>query len=83
MGILPLQYLAGESAQTLGLKGTETFEILGLKTLQVGQKLEVKITDENQATRTFSTSVRIDTPNELEYFKQGGILLYVLRQSLK
>ncbi len=83
MGILPLQYLPGESAQTLGLKGTETFEILGITSLQVGQKLEVKVTDENHSTRTFTASVRIDTPNELEYFKHGGILPYVLRQSLK
>jgi aconitate hydratase len=83
MGILPLQYLTGESAQSLGLTGTEVFEFSGLATLQVGQTLEVKVKAEGSTPRSFKALVRIDTPNELEYYRHGGILPYVLRQALK
>jgi aconitate hydratase len=83
MGILPLQFLPGENAQTLGLTGTETFNITGIAALTVGQKLEVTVQSADQSTKTFTALVRIDTPNELEYFRHGGILPYVLRQVLK
>ncbi|MEK6704206.1 MAG: aconitate hydratase AcnA [Bdellovibrionota bacterium] len=83
MGILPLQFLSGENRLTTGLTGSETFDIEGLATISAGQKLKVRATDRNGATMEFHTLVRIDTPNELEYFKHGGILTYVLRQQLK
>ncbi|NBU21002.1 aconitate hydratase, partial [bacterium] len=83
MGILPLQFMPQESAQSLGLKGTEYFDIVGLLALNVGKKVEVKVKTQDGTTRSFMTVARIDTPNELEYFKHGGILPYVLRQIIK
>lgn len=82
MGILPLQFMPGENAKSLGLTGTETFDITGLTSVAPGQKMEIKVHSENQPTKTFTALVRIDTPNELEYFRHGGILPYVLRQVL-
>ncbi|MEO5969676.1 MAG: aconitate hydratase AcnA, partial [Bdellovibrionia bacterium] len=91
MGILPLQFIVGESAKSLGLTGLETFDISGLAGLTPGQKVEVSYytsdpasgTAEKGTTKKFTAIVRIDTPNEAEYFRHGGILLYVLRQQLK
>ena len=83
MGILPLQFLPGETYQTIGLTGQENFVIEGLSLLKPGQKLLVKTRVANGSTGQFSVTARIDTPNELEYFRHGGILPYVLRQSLK
>ena len=82
MGILPLQFLPGNSAKSFGLTGTETFEILGLGNLSPGQKMEVKAISSEGIPKKFTAQVRIDTPNEIEYFKHGGILPYVLRQTL-
>ncbi len=84
MGILPLQFMPGESAKTLSLNGEEAFDFVGLTNLACGQVLKVKATckDSPNCTveeKTFEVKVRIDTPNELEYYKHGGILLYVLR----
>ncbi len=79
MGILPLQFSGGESAKALALTGRETYEIVGLGSLSPGQKVTVKATDESGKSREFTTVCRIDTPNEVEYFKHGGILPYVLR----
>ena len=83
MGILPLQFLPNETAQSLGLQGTESFSIIGLTSLSVGQHVEVKVQAQDGSTRSFKTLARIDTPNELEYFRHGGILPYVLRQIIK
>jgi aconitate hydratase len=83
MGILPLQFKEGENRESLGLSGKETFDIEGLGALQPGQNVTVRARGEDGKVREFSTRCRIDTPNELEYFKHGGILLYVLRQQLK
>jgi aconitate hydratase len=87
MGILPLQFSAGESAKSLGLTGFETFDISGLMGMTPGQKVEVTYHCADAAgkvdTKKFTAIVRIDTPNEAEYFRQGGILPYVLRQQLK
>lgn len=80
MGILPLQFTTGASAKSLGITGHETFDIEGLESIQPGQNLTIKV---NGGEKAFEALVRIDTPNELEYFKHGGILLYVLRQQLK
>lgn len=83
MGILPLQFLAGETAATLSLTGHELFDIEGLATLTPGQKIKVMVFGQGGASRPFTTLCRIDTTNEIEYFKHGGILPYVLRQVIK
>jgi aconitate hydratase len=79
MGILPLQYNDGENAGSLGLTGKESFDIGGL---QDGLSDRVKVTaTSSDGTRTvFEARVRIDTPQEFEYYCHGGILHYVLRQ---
>ncbi|MHB8474677.1 MAG: aconitate hydratase AcnA [Steroidobacteraceae bacterium] len=82
MGVLPLQYQPGQNAQTLGLSGRETFEIVGLNR---GAAKSVKvIARADDGTRTLTTEfevrLRIDTPKELDYYQHGGILHYVLRQ---
>ncbi len=79
MGILPLQFREGESAETLGLTGEENYDIAGLDQLQPGQELEVSATGP-AGTKRFKTLVRIDTPMELAYYRDGGILPYVLNQ---
>jgi aconitate hydratase len=79
MGVLPLQYKDGQSTQSLGLTGKETFEIAGLNR---GAAKLVKVIAKNDAGKTteFEARLRIDTPKELEYYQHGGILQYVLRQ---
>ena len=79
MGVLPLQFSPGQSAQSLGLTGKESFDIQGLS--QGGAKtVTVLATPDSGAPRRFEVQVRIDTPKEREYFQHGGILQYVLRQ---
>jgi aconitate hydratase len=84
MGILPLQFLPGESAASLRLTGEEVFEIMGIRDLlekfRAGQQVEVRATDGK--TVKFRTLVRIDTPQEAQYYSNGGILQFVLRQLL-
>ena len=83
MGILPLQFQPGENAESLGLTGEEVFDILGLDAAsKPGGRLEVQATsvDNGGASKTFEVVVRIDTPQESEYYRHGGILHYVLRQ---
>jgi aconitate hydratase len=78
MGILPLQFKDGENAETLGLKGTEQFTISGIKS---GEAKTVKVEADNGKDKiSFEANVRIDTPQEVKYFKSGGILQYVLKQ---
>ncbi|WP_224982277.1 aconitate hydratase AcnA [Geomonas agri] len=83
MGILPLQFLPGESYKSVGLNGTESFDMTGLNDLTPGQKLEVKYAGVDGSSGSFTVLVRIDTSNELDYYHHGGILPYVLRQFLK
>jgi aconitate hydratase len=84
MGVLPLQFLAGETWKTLGLTGHETFDILGLDdSLKPRSEVTVRATDENGQEKTFRAAVRIDTPVELDYYKNGGILQTVVRKLLK
>ncbi len=83
MGIIPLQFLPGETCGTIGITGEESFDIDGLAVLEPGQKLAVRARSAGGATREFQVIVRIDTPNELDYFRHGGILPFVLRQALK
>jgi aconitate hydratase len=80
MGILPLQFLAGESPKSFGLTGRETFEIRDIESLKPAQKVVVAFTREDGTKGTFLTLSRVDTPNEVEYYRHGGILSYVLRQ---
>jgi aconitate hydratase len=82
MGILPLQFLNGENFQSLGLTGTETFDIEGLSSLTPGCEITVKAKATDGSEKSFKTRCRIDTPNEIEYYRHGGILLYVLRQAI-
>lgn len=80
MGVLPLQYLEGDTAATLGLVGTETFNISGISALNEGTTpREVEVTADQ---KIFRARVRIDTPGEADYFRHGGILQYVLRSLL-
>ena len=79
MGILPLQFHDGDSAASLGLTGEEVFDITGLEGLADGAPLPRSLTVTADG-RTFTVVLRIDTPKEEEYFRHGGILLYVLRQ---
>lgn len=79
MGILPLQFREGESAKSLGLTGQESYDITGLED---GNAREVTVVarGENGEVTRFTARVRIDTPQEAEYYRHGGILPYVLRQ---
>jgi aconitate hydratase len=84
MGVLPTQFADGEDAQTLGLTGREKFDIEGIAGgIKPGQKLTVRATSDDGKSKTFTVTSRIDTPNEVDYYKHGGILVYVLRQLLK
>ena len=83
MGVLPLQYLPGDSAKTYALDGTETFDIRGLDPLNRGDtvpRVSVKVTRENGDQVDFEVRLRIDTPTEAEYYRHGGVLNFVLRQ---
>ena len=79
MGVLPLQFAAGVDRKTLGLDGSETFTIEGVAGLKPRQAVMVKLTRADGREEMFETLCRIDTINELEYFLNGGILHYVLR----
>jgi aconitate hydratase len=78
MGVLPLQFIEGENAQSLGIKGDETFAITGITALNAGGiPKEVTVT---AGEKSFMAKVRIDTPGEADYYRHGGIMQYVLRQ---
>jgi aconitate hydratase len=81
MGVLPLEFAPGESLATLGLTGRETYEVLGVaEGLEPHKQLRVcAVADDGKVTE-FSVVTRIDTPVEVEYYRHGGILPYVLRQ---
>ena len=79
MGVLPLQFAEGTDRKTLGLDGSETFTITGVADLKPRQMVDVTLTRADGTSSTFQTLCRIDTINELEYFLNGGILHYVLR----
>jgi aconitate hydratase len=81
MGVLPLQFKDGESAQSLGLTGYETFDVVGLSAVKPRAPLTVRATLDGK-TKEFSVICRIDTPIELEYYRYGGVLRYVLGQML-
>jgi aconitate hydratase len=82
MGVLPLQFAEGESAETLKLDGTETFDLTGLENVEIKplQTATLRVTSSEGASREVQLVLRIDTPIEVEYYRHGGILPFVLRQ---
>ena len=83
MGVLPLQFLDGVTAQSLGLDGSQTFSIGGLSdAIQPGQRLTIEIENRDRQKRYVPVKLRIDTPIEIDYYRHGGILPFVLRQLL-
>jgi aconitate hydratase len=80
MGILPLVYKAGESWESLGLDGTESFSIGGLDTIRPGKLLQISAAKRDGAEVHFEAVARLDTEVEVEYYKNSGILSYVLRR---
>jgi aconitate hydratase len=80
MGVLPLQFPDGESAESLGLTGEETFNITGVETMNSGPT--PRTVQVRAGEREFEARVRIDTPGEAEYYRHGGIMQYVLRSLL-
>jgi aconitate hydratase len=81
MGVLPLQFLEGVTPQSLGLTGRETFHVEGVaKSLSGSARANVRAVDDKGAEKPFEVLVRVDTPQEAEYYRNGGILPYVLRQ---
>src|SRR5690606_19459676 len=84
MGIVPMVFPEGENAESLGLDGTETFEITGIaEDLRPNKLLKVTARKQNGETITFESKARFDSAIEIEYFRHGGILNYVLRGFLK
>ena len=81
MGVLPMQFEDGTSAQTLGLDGSETFSITGLSdNIQPGQMVTLEITRKDKSKQSVPVKLRIDTPIEIDYYRHGGILPFVLRE---
>jgi aconitate hydratase len=81
MGILPFEFLPGESRETHGLTGYESFEFTGIADAITGSKMvPVHSKAEDGTAKSFTVRLRVDTPREVEYFRSGGILPYVLRQ---
>jgi aconitate hydratase len=84
MGILPLQFRTGENPQSLGLTGLETYDIVGIaENLKPGKEITVKARSSTGKLTQFAVIIRIDTPNEIDYYKNDGILQYVLRSMMK
>ncbi|MDQ2671861.1 MAG: aconitate hydratase [Actinomycetota bacterium] len=83
MGVLPLQFSEGESAESLGLTGHESFDIAGLAGLEPGKELTAKATSEEGEVKELQVKARVDSPVEVEYLRNGGILQTVLRQMLE
>jgi aconitate hydratase len=80
MGVLPLQFKDGDTRHSLGLAATDTFSISGLADLTPGQDVTVEVTRADGSTFSFTALCRIDTANEMEYYRHGGVLHYVLRK---
>jgi aconitate hydratase len=79
--VLPLQFAEGTSAQTLGLDGSETYSVTGLsEAIQPGQMVMLEITRKNGKNESVPVKLRIDTPIEIDYYRHGGILPFVLRE---
>ncbi|HDZ10758.1 MAG TPA: aconitate hydratase, partial [Bacteroidetes bacterium] len=84
MGVLPLQFKKGENKDSLGLTGKEVYSITGISDgLKPGQNVSVQAKAEDGSVKTFKALVRLDTPVEVDYYQNGGILQTVLRNLLK
>ncbi len=83
MGVLPLEFTNGQSRKTLKLDGSESFSISGLSSMKPGELVDCKIEFANGKSETVKLKSRIDTQTELEYYKNGGILHYMLRNFIK
>jgi aconitate hydratase len=83
MGVLPLEFKPGENHESLGLTGHEIFDVEGLATLTPRQEALVHAKSKGGSLKTFQARIRVDTPEEVSYYKHGGILQYVLRQMLE
>jgi aconitate hydratase len=82
MGVMPLEFKAGETRESLGLTGHELFDIEGIASLAPGKSITVRAKSKDGKTKQFSVIARVDTPEEVSYYHHGGILQYVLRQML-
>jgi len=83
MGVLPLEFLPGENRESHGLTGTESIDVTGLADgLTPRKKVTVRVTSAGGASKSFTALARIDTPEEVEYYRNGGILPFVLRKML-
>ena len=82
MGVMPLEFKAGENGESLGLTGHEIFDIEGIAALAPEKSINVRAKSEDGKTKRFSAIARVDTPEEVSYYHHGGILQYVLRQML-
>jgi aconitate hydratase len=82
MGILPLEFRTGESRETLGLSGRETFDISGVTSLSPRSAIDVAAKSPDGGVKKFTVTARVDTPEEVSYYRHGGILTYVLRQMI-
>jgi aconitate hydratase len=81
MGVLPLQFVDGTNAQTLGVDGSEMYAITGLSdAIEPGQMVMLEITRRDGKQETVPVKLRIDTPIEIDYYRHGGILPFVLRE---
>ncbi|HKM79430.1 MAG TPA: aconitate hydratase AcnA [Candidatus Acidoferrum sp.] len=83
MGVLPLEFKPGDTRESLGLTGHEVFSIDGVATLTPRKQVTVRAKSADGTQKTFTATVRVDTPEEVAYYKHGGILQYVLRQMLE
>jgi aconitate hydratase len=82
MGVLPLEFKQGENRESLGLTGHEIFSIEGVSSLAPGKSIAVRAKSDDGKEKQFTAKARVDTPEEVSYYKHGGILQYVLRQML-
>jgi aconitate hydratase len=82
MGVLPLEFQRGETRESLGLTGHEIFSMEGVTSLVPGKAITVRAKSNDGKERQFTATARVDTPEEVSYYKHGGILQYVLRQML-
>ncbi len=83
MGVLPLEFVDDQNAESLGLDGSETYDIAGIESLTPGGRVQVSATPEAGDPVTFEARARVDTPIEIEYYRHGGILDYVLRDVIQ
>jgi aconitate hydratase len=83
MGVLPLQFMEGDNAEKLDLNGTEVYDIIGIKNIEPGGELTVVVKNETEDEKKFNVLLRLDTPIEVDYYRNGGILHTVLRNMVK